>query len=279
MATFGGDTPDSYYDEGLTASMKGDLAQAVEYFERCIRMDNKHAAAYHQLGKCYYRLGQPKKAVNLLAQVIAVKPKMIPARVDLAWAKLAMGSTAEAQQLFSDITLEKPDNAKALLGLAQCAFDEGQWESAMAQAQQTVLIGGANFGAFYLLGRAAKLADRAEVYPEALKRAEALMEKSIESNPDAPEGYFLRGEVRFVQEDFSKALDDYRAAEDRAESAKHYSAYGEHFTRLDMIAKRGICLQRLGKAEAAQEAGEKLLKADPENRIGRMLIGAEAPGE
>lgn len=278
MTAFGGDNADSYYDEGLTASMKGDLAAAVAHFERCIHMDNRNSAAYHQLGKCYYRLGKAAKAVNLLAQVIAVKPKLLPAKVDLAWAKLALGETGDARQIFGDVLNAKPDNAKAQLGLAQCAFDEGQWEAAMQQAQQAILTGGANFGVFFLLGRAGKLADRAEIYPEALKRAESLMEKSIDSNPEAPEGYYLRGEVRFIQEDFSKAMEDFRAAEDRADSEKHYSAYGEHFTRLDMIAKRGLCLQRMGRAEAAQEAGEKLLKLDPENRIGKMLTGADSEG-
>ena len=77
---FGGENAESYYDEGLTASMKGDMARAVQCFEKAVRLDNTFAAAYHQLGKCYLRLGQAQQAIDLLQQLFSgVRRKRPPA--------------------------------------------------------------------------------------------------------------------------------------------------------------------------------------------------------
>ena len=61
---FGGDNAESYYDDGLTASMKGDLERAITCFEKAIHLDRSLAAAYHQIAKCYLRLGLGRRAVD-----------------------------------------------------------------------------------------------------------------------------------------------------------------------------------------------------------------------
>jgi tetratricopeptide (TPR) repeat protein len=275
--TFGGDTAESYYDEGVTAAMKGDLNAAIQHFEQCIRKDNTYFQAYHQLGRCYYRLGKFKRAVKYIGQVVALKPKVLAARVDLGFAFLGLGETAHARTCFQDVAAARPETARAHYGLALCAFEEGQWDAAMELAQQAINVGGAKFGAFLLLGRAAAAAGRHDVADLSLRRAEELMNKAVETNPDAPEGYYLRGEALFAQGQYMKALENYRAAEDRAQKDRHYQAYDEHFSLVDMIGRRGLCLEHLGKAEAAREAGAQMLKLDPESKMGRRLAGETDP--
>lgn len=276
---FGGETAESYYDEGLTASMKGDLRAAITHFEKAIQLDNSMATAYHQLGKCYHRMGKVKKAVAFLQQVTTKKPDQLPPRIDLGYAQLSLGRTGDARASFEEVIARKVDNTRALLGLGLCSFHEGQWEAAMTVAQQVVAQTGANFAAYFLLCRAARLAGIMEVAIEAHRTADTLIEKTIETTPDSPEGYYLRGELHFAQEDLARALDAYRAAEDRVHPDKSYLAYGEHFSRLDIIAKRGLCLQRLGREDAAREAGELILKADPEHRIGQLLYYGPGGGQ
>jgi tetratricopeptide (TPR) repeat protein len=267
---FGGDNAESYYDEGLTASMKGDLEQAISYFEQAIRKDNSLSAAYHQLGKCYLRYGNPQKATSLLQQVVKHKPRQVPPRLDLGFAYLEQDLTERAREIFKVVSNEKPDNGRATLGLAHCAFQDGQWAAAATLAQTALNQAGANFAVLYLLGRASKLAGTAEGY-EALKSADHLLEKSIESSPNQPEGYYLRGEVCFVQDDFPKALDHYRAAETRAEAGKHYATYGEHFTHTDILARQGLCHQRIGNGAEARKLGEKIISIDADHKIGKIL--------
>ncbi len=273
---FGGDNAESYYDEGVTAGMKGDVMQAVKYFERAIELDRQHFAAYHQLGKCRLRLGQPQKAVELLQFVIKNKPNQIPPRIDLGFALLDIGLADRARSLFEEISRVKPDNARASLGMAHCAFQQGQWDAAVLLAETAISQGGSNFGAFLLLGRAATFAGRLEISANALERADKLIEKHIETNPGQPEGHYLRGEVQFVEQSFEKAADCYERAADCAQAGRHYSAYDAHFTLIDILAKRGACLQRLGRHEAAREIGRRMLELDPSSATGKMFMQGPA---
>ena len=135
---FGGETPESYYDEGVTASMRGDLAEAIKHFERAAELDQAFVGAYHQLGKCYSRLGEPGKAMQYLQHVIRAKPNQIPPRVDFAYALLDSGDYEGARKLFDEVVSAKPDNQRAQRGFAYCAFQEGNWEAAMNLAQNVV---------------------------------------------------------------------------------------------------------------------------------------------
>ena len=270
---FGGEDAESYYDEGLTASMRGDMTRAIQHLEKAIRLDNSFRAAYHQLAKCYLRMGDGPKAVNLLEQVVRSQPGSVPARLDLGSAYLAMGNVTGAREQFSAVVDAQPENGRGYLGLAQVAFQEGLWDGAMQLAQQARMYSASNFAVLYLLGRAAKLAGSLALSQEALKEADALMEKSIELNPTQPEGYFLRGEVAFALDQFSTALEQYRAADDRADKAKVYSAFGENFAFVDILAKEALCYQRLDRPDRARELGERIVQISPNHKLGQSLKG------
>lgn len=271
---FGGETADSYYDDGLTASMKGDMARAIQCFERAIRLDNSYAVAYHQLGKCYLRMGHAARAVELLKQVVAKKPQLQPARLDLGYALLAIGDTREARKQFEYIYSADPSNARAQLGLAHVSFNEGDWQGAVMQARAALASGGQNFAALYLLGRAAKLAGDPVLAKESLDAAEKVIQKSVELNPDQPEGHFLRGETCFARDQLASALEHFRAADDRIDSQnadRLYGAFGENFTQIDIWAKLGLCYQRLGKLDRAKEMGARILARNPAHKLGQSL--------
>lgn len=273
MATaFGGDNAESYYDEGLTASMKGDLRQAAEFFEKALRLDSSMATAYQQLGKCYARLGKHKLAVKLLGEVVRKRPRLIAPRIDLGLALIGLGQFATARQQFQQVLGVDQNNVKALLGVASADFSEGNWNGALANAQTAQMQGGQNFAVHYMLGRAAKLAGDTTLSVKALDQADRMMEKYVEANPDQPEGHFLRAEVAFVRESITAALESYRAAEDKATEGRSYLAYGESFTLVDILVKQGLCLQRLAKKDRAREVGERILELDPDNKIGQSMV-------
>ena len=276
---FGGENAESYYDDGLTASKKGDFTKAIECFERAIRLDSSYAVAYHQLGKCYMRLGQAQRAVDILLQVVRKRPNLGPARLDLGFALLAAGNAKSARKEFEQLYALDPANMRALLGLAQCSFDEGDWASALYQARSAIAGGGSNFSALYLAGRAARLAGDEATAKESLDAAERVLQKSIEIQPDQPESHYLRGEVCFVRGELASALEHYRAADDRTDGKtpdKAYIAFGENFTQLDIWAKLGLCYERLGKLERAKEMGTRILARDPNHKMGAALAELDA---
>lgn len=272
---FGGENAESYYDEGLTAFMKGDFKQAIDHFLRAIKMDPTLVVAHHQLGRCFIRTGQIERAIHVLQQVLARKPDLVPARIDLGYALLRHGNIAEARTQFTQVAQIHPNNAKALLGLAHVEFDLGNWAQATALAETARNLGGSNFATLFLLGRSARLAGDRAASDSALADARTQIEKSVELTPDAPEGHYLRGEIAFVQERYLDAVENYRAAEDRTEQETTYSAFGEQFTKLDVLAKEGLCQQRLGNHEAARAIGARILKLEPGHKLGQALADSK----
>ena len=268
---FGGESAESYYDEGLTASMRGDLQQAITHFEKAIHLDHSFAGAYHQLGKAYHRIGQSEKAILILGQVVAKKPRLIPPRIDLAYALIDQNKIVEARELLAEANAIKPGNNRTTLGLALCAYLEGQHAACIQMTQEVIALGGTNFTAFYLLARAAKATGQIPLSDEAVNQANKLLDNSIEAAPDAPEGYFLRAELGHLKGELANALDNYRAAEDRSDPTRHYATYGEQFTKADILARHGECLEQLGQTKEAKEMGAKVLELNPDHATGQRL--------
>jgi tetratricopeptide (TPR) repeat protein len=275
LMAFGGEDAESYYDDGLTASMKGDLTSAAECFKKAIEKDPKFLVAYHQLGKCYQRMGASKPALTMLSQVVMQKPASGPFRVDYGQALFSAGQLDQAREQFTEVIAKDPSNLRGHIGLAQVCFAEANWAKAVAIARSALNQSGTNFGLLLILGRAAMVSgDEAEAL-EALKKADALLEKSIELNPDQPEGYYLRGEVAAVRKQYSSALEQYLAAELRAEQGKFYAAFGENFTFVDILAKQGLCYRRFEKYDRVRALGERIAAIDPNHRLGQTLRDLE----
>ncbi len=272
---FGGETADSYHDEGLTASMRGDLAAAIEHFERAIHLDSSFWAAYHQLGRCFLRLGNAAKAVRILEPLVRSRPDLVPARLDLGHAYLEEGQVSLGRDQFTRVLDVKKDDPRAYLGLADAAFLEGNWQGAVSLAQSARDHGASSFAALFLLGRAARLAGQLELSQQAMQEADALLEHSIELNPEQTEAYYLRGEIYFALENYPEALKHYRDAAEYADASSHYAAFGEYFSYVDILAKQGLCFERVGRADRARELGKKILKAFPDHKLGKALAELE----
>ena len=268
---FSGDNAESYYDEGVTARMKGDFVTAALYFERAAKMDPQLTSARHQLAKCCMRMGKSDQAVALLQQVIREKPGLIAARLDLGDALMEMGHNDHARKLFEEVLASGRDNARAYQALAQLSFNEAQWVQASSLAQIARSHGAAGFPVLYLLGRASKQAGDITTSSMALEEARIILDKTVELNPEMPEGYFLRGEVWFASDAFPKALEDYRAAETRTAADKVYSIFGESFSLADIVVRQGLTLWRLNLPADAKAAGERALGLDPGNKLAKSL--------
>ncbi len=268
---FGGENAESYYDEGLTALVRGEVEGAVKAFQRATQLDNGFIAAHHQLGKCYARLGQIEEAIELLEWVVRQKPGVIQSRLDLGNALLQGGFAERAREQFTTVLHQDPQNGRAHLGMAQVHFQNQDWPRSVAAAQAARAYAGPNFATLFLLGRAAKQAGNLVLATNSLKEADAIIKQSSEFDPESPEFHYLRGQICFAEDDLAKAIDHYRAAEDRIQRDRFYAVFGQTFTYLDILAQRGICLQRVGNLTAAKEIGEKIVAACPEHAIGRSL--------
>ncbi len=272
-AAFGGENAESYYDEGLTAAMKGDLSLAAQYFEKAIRLDSKMATAYHQLGRCYARLGKLKMAIALLGQVVDKRPDLCAARIELGHALNGIAQFDGAKRQFHAALETEPGNTKAFLGLAETEALQGRWDDALRFAQSAQLTGGNTYPVLYMLGETARHAGQAELSVKSLQKSDKLLEKYLESNPDKPEGHYLRGKVAAAMGAFPTALQHFREAERRTDAARAYLAYGESFTLADVLARQVECLEAMGRTSSIGEVIDRIASLNPEHPAVKAASG------
>ncbi len=228
---FGGETAQSYYEEGLTAAIKGDMDQAIRYFQRANELDAGLHQAQYQIGRCLLRQGKAQAALPLLEAATRNLQGLIPPRLDLGFAFLHLRHTEAARGVFSEILRENPEEPRAILGLAYCAFSKGHWETTINLVQHTIELGRVQFDTHFLLARAADKANMPDVSTIHYQKAEELMNQSIEATPEQPAGYYLRGRVYFGLGQRKAALEDVEMALKYVLPNRRYYAYNEIFSR------------------------------------------------
>ena len=105
---FGGENAESYYDEGLTALMKGDVAHAEEYFTRAIQMDRTLVVGES--------LGAVPDAVP-----------MVPLAADLARRQKALRLTPSANSTTLQLDLRKDTHRERSLLFHRLLLIEVPW--------------------------------------------------------------------------------------------------------------------------------------------------------
>ena len=67
----------------------------------------------------------------------------------------------------------------------------------------------------------------------------------------------------YYEGNYLEALEDYQLAQQHADGSRHYSSFGEHFTVVDLLARTGMCLKKLGREDAVREVVGQLEKVAP----------------
>lgn len=61
---------DTYYQNGLSSQNEGDIDAAIDWFLKCIEVDDKYADAYYHLGWVYSQNGQNDKAQEMFQKIV-----------------------------------------------------------------------------------------------------------------------------------------------------------------------------------------------------------------
>lgn len=252
---FGGETAQSYYEEGLTSAMKGNLDQAILYFRRAYQMNAGLYQAQYQVGRCLMRLGKAEEALPCLHFAVRALPELSAPRVDLAFALLQLGRTDLARETFAALLQENPDESRAVLGLAYCAFHRAQWETAVNLVQRSIEMGRVQFDTHFLLARAADKVGMVDISTAHYQKAVELINASIEANPEHVTGYYLRGRVYHGLGQYSAALEDMDLALKYALPDRHYAAYNEIFSRDDIRACKEAVLKEMKARDDLRRTG------------------------
>lgn len=252
--------------------MRGDFGSAITIFERVVEEHPANAAAYHQMGRCYMKLGEFRKALECLETTTRLGPNRIAARLDLGMLYLIGDNVPAAKAQFLRALSLNDSNVKAMTGLGIVHYTERDLGKAISQLQNACALNPASFAGHYYLAKIHKaLQNPAGVHEEALKAA-AICQGLIRTRPEQPEGYFYLAETFVLQEDYRPALQNYLIARDFSpKGVVHFFGFGLHYHIVDNYLGIARCYNLLGEKRYARYFGQLTLKIDPENEEANVL--------
>ncbi len=254
------------FDEGLTAQVRGDFDSAIAIFERVIEEHPANAAAHHQLGRCHMRRGALEKAVDNLETAVELGPDRVPTRLDLGMLYLATNDVARAKAQFLNVLSRNNSNVKGITGLGVVHYHENDIGKAIARLQEACTLNPSNFAGHYYLAKIhGGLKNTAGVQEEALKAA-AICRDLIRVRTELPEGYFFLAETFMLQKEYRPALQNFLTARNFSpEGARHFFAFGLHYTLVDNYMGIARCYRQTGESRYARYFGQLTLKIDSDN--------------
>lgn len=251
------------YNEGASAFNSGDYVAARTHFEAALGLEPEMLAAHKVLALVYFQQQEWALAATSAEKVVAEEPDNDSAlKIGFDSASRA-GLTEQALAFLERLVEVKPDGDTAARVFNQGVADmrDGSVDEAKRRFEQAISID-PGLGAAY--NGLATLHLRSEEYDEAMATADRL----LEIDPGNAEALGIRYEVFRLTGDeanMQAALEELQsAAPDRI---------------VDAFFQQGVLMFNEGNPEAAVEAFQRVLSADPSNarayyEIGRAYLSA-----
>lgn len=122
--------PDSYRGQGNLANALGErgrLAEALVHFQQALRLNQKDARIYLNLGMTLVRLGQPGRALSYLSIAAMNAGENLPeAQLEYAIGLQQAGRPREALVYYREALRLAPDNVRILNGIGEALLLAGR---------------------------------------------------------------------------------------------------------------------------------------------------------
>jgi Flp pilus assembly protein TadD len=116
----------------------GFLAEASQGYRGLLRLDARNPQWPHLLANILAGFGQSDEAIPLFQRTLALAPAYVPARLRLGDVQLKSNNIAAADDAYSAVLKQEPDNLYALLGLARCDIAADRWTEARGHLRKAI---------------------------------------------------------------------------------------------------------------------------------------------
>lgn len=191
-----------YSNRGAVRARAGDLAGALEDFEKAIRLDPDNAEAYSGRGYLRVYQGDYRGSLPDFSKSIALDPGYAPAYCGRGQARAELGNEKEALGDFSRAIELDPENAEMYIFRGYHLGRKGEKEKAIADFDLTIRLDPDNALAYCYRGTSR----------EAVKDKRGAIEdydKVIRFDPDYAWAYYRRGQNRDALGDRNGAIADF----------------------------------------------------------------------
>lgn len=132
------DQPDVHELQARLHDWMDNTPQAVEAWQRCLKLDPSYAYAYEGLASVAAKRGEHEKAIALYRRAVALNPRSAPSRVQLAEALLALGEADKAVTLLQETASSFPEATDAHYQLGIAHQQRGEFAEAKRSFEQTL---------------------------------------------------------------------------------------------------------------------------------------------
>ncbi len=190
---------------GVIYSQLGRYAEAVNYYQRALKLAPGQPRLVLNLGLAYYKMGDNRSAIPQFQQVLKSEPGNLQARTLLADCYYQLGQYQQVIGELKDISGQFPGNLTIAYLLGNAYVLEGQMEEGQKMLDR-ILSKGNSAEAHLMMG---------SIYAAMFKNEEALAElhESIRLNPQLPLAHSSLGTqlLRSNVFDMSEAIGEFQA--------------------------------------------------------------------
>ena len=211
----------SFYYQGMTDLLQGDLVAAHEHLTKALEIEPRHPDALYQLGLCLAEQQRFEEACAAFGEVVKVSPESRHAYFHLARMLRAIGQDADAQlaerrydelnsvqqaiqQAVSRVE-ENLDDPAAYLALGTLYAQVGRYNEALQALQDSVRLQPDSALAHLAIGKV--LLERRQVGP-----ARKALQRSLDLDPSLAAAWEEMGKAHVLENAREDALECYRRA-------------------------------------------------------------------
>ncbi len=191
-----------YNNLGVILTLKGQVDEAIKWYEKAIQFDSRNAEAYYNMANILLSQGKSDQAITGYEKALSINPRYIKAYINLAVVLTQAGRTDEAISRLEEASKMEPGNADVHYNLAMVLRQQGRLDEAIEHLIEVVKIEPNNASVLYdtalLLGQRGRLDEAAEVLHQVLRL-----------QPQNADAHCILGDVLAAQGNFDHAATEY----------------------------------------------------------------------
>lgn len=197
--------PELYFLFGNRRAQEGDSRGAIDYFDRVVRLQPDHSAAYFHRGTAKSDLGLLEEAIADYDRVICLQPDAATAYVNRGTAKRKLGRLDEAIADYDRAIHFRPGLAEAYNNRGNAKRESGRYREALTDYNDALRL---QPDLTYPYVNRGAVKDRLGKHEAAI----ADFDRAIHLQPDLAEAYVNRGSVKHNLGRHDEAIADFDQA-------------------------------------------------------------------
>lgn len=246
----------------------GDIRKAIDTL-KAVPEDDRSAKLAFALGAGYDQVKDTKDAVAAYQQAVDMDPDNLDAKRALAQALLSNNQLSDAEHAYQEIASSDPQDAQALVRIAECQRRQGHYEPALATLKKAQAL---SSDSEEIQFNEALTYDSLGQYPEATQLLQGLVSRSAK-----PDNHYTDGEKN-NRSIFLDRLANVEREQNHTEAA--VAAYRQLLPLGGEYAERGyqgeVDAYRDAKAyDKATDVAREAAKALPNNKPVQLMLAGQ----